>query len=208
MGLFGGLAQLTGDILTQGGTARERGQSAANITNIKLARQNRAFQERMSNTAYQRGVKDMKAAGLNPMLAYTQGGASQPTGQAAQVEPEEGMAAQGLANTLKDSIIAANTNSATKKNTAETALTKVTEKNQVIAKKINEQKLKQEKMKTEKMPEIIRGQTGGIAGKTYNAVDSISKDLEKRFESSAKNVRDKLYKTYQKIKNKYFRKKN
>lgn len=49
------------------------------------AREAMAFSERMANSAYQRVTTDMRAAGINPMLAITNGGASAPQGVAAPV---------------------------------------------------------------------------------------------------------------------------
>jgi hypothetical protein len=62
------------------------GQERTNAQNAQLARQQMDFQAQMSGTSYQRAVADMMAAGLNPMLAYSQGGASTPGGQTAVMQ--------------------------------------------------------------------------------------------------------------------------
>lgn len=81
---------VVGDVLNAGASifgAKEasKSQEATNALNVEEAKKNRRFQRRMSNTAYRRGMKDMKKAGLNPILAYKQGGASSPAGAQAKL---------------------------------------------------------------------------------------------------------------------------
>lgn len=54
-----------------------------NAFNASQAQLQRDFEERMSNTAYQRAAADMRAAGFNPALAFSSGGASTPSGASA-----------------------------------------------------------------------------------------------------------------------------
>lgn len=89
-GTGGNPAMLMGDAITGGALSDAKSQREANDKNIALAREQMAFQERMSNSAYQRAMADMEKAGLNPMLAFSQGGASTPSGALAHVDPVEG----------------------------------------------------------------------------------------------------------------------
>lgn len=77
------------------GVGNYLGSQQTNAANARMAQKQMEFQERMSNTQYQRGVKDMQAAGLNPALAYQQGGASSPTGASAQMQNSLGGAISG-----------------------------------------------------------------------------------------------------------------
>lgn len=77
---------------------RQAWQMQANY-NAAEAQKARDFQERMSNTAYQRAVKDLLSAGLNPILAVGNIGASTPVGATAS----SGMASMSKANSYADS---------------------------------------------------------------------------------------------------------
>lgn len=81
------------------GMMNKSGQADANTANKNMSREQMAFQKEMSSTAHQRQVKDMKAAGLNPILSVNSG-ASAPSGSMATAQNENEGLARGVENAV------------------------------------------------------------------------------------------------------------
>jgi len=134
-GLIGTVASVGGSLLGY------KGQKEANETSIEEAAKNREFnsaeaakqrawQEQMRGTGYQTAIQDLKAAGLNPMLAYSQGPAAMPTGANASTSsmPQISNKMQAALSASATAAQIANINAATEKTKADTDVSMATAK--------------------------------------------------------------------------------
>lgn len=78
------IASFGGNLI--GGLLGSKSQEETNQQNRELTEDTRAWEERMSNTAYQRARADMEKAGLNPILTASRGGADTPSVASAHME--------------------------------------------------------------------------------------------------------------------------
>lgn len=87
--------------------AQDRYAAETRDFNAAEALKTRIWETHMSNTAYQRSMRDMRAAGLNPILAYQQGGASTPAAPSASVSTPSAPSMHRMENALGPAVSSA-----------------------------------------------------------------------------------------------------
>lgn len=167
------------------------GQGNANAANASMAREawnnnlfammeNQRFQERMSSTAYQRAMNDMRYAGLNPILAYSQGGATTPGGMGASMQAatmqntmaELGDGVTSAAQAAKDWAAKDVAKEQEKKTVSETELNKATEalaKQNEATSAANQKKIDEEAENVRLQRPLIGAQTSAAAASAAQA---------------------------------------
>lgn len=141
---FGPMGAAVGGLL--GGIFSGWGQRKANKQNIALAREQMAFQERMSNTAVQRRMEDFRKSGINPLLAARYD-ATTPAGALATMQNVGGAAVTGAQQGAASALDVARTNTEREK-------AKLTEQETLL--KINEILLSEYQISKAMADSIIR----------------------------------------------------
>jgi len=181
---------------------------AANRNSAAQAQAQMAFQERMRATQYQTAIEDMKKAGLNPMLAYSQGGAGVPTGamgsvSTAKMENALGAGAAGyqsMATNNADLDLKASQTSATSaqaiKTEADTIQTKaLTLKTAEDTSLSTQQRINLEKQISKLDEEIknLRATRGLTTAQTLNTTQNVAPSGDPYWYRDAKRVAHSAY---------------